>query len=103
MKGTDLLAASSGKSDSHSLIIDGKALIYALEEDMKDLFLDLATDCATVICCRSTPKQKALVSYVISNFPFNPNAILFNVLCDPTKMNHVNLFIVPFHLHQPEK
>jgi len=43
------------------LIIDGKSLTYALEDEIKKMFLDLATSCASVICCRSSPKQKALV------------------------------------------
>lgn len=34
---------------------------------MKKMFLQLAVGCASVICCRSSPKQKALVS---SNFIF---------------------------------
>lgn len=44
-----------------ALIIDGKTLTYALEEDLKHEFLKLAVDCASVICCRVSPKQKALV------------------------------------------
>lgn len=44
-----------------ALIIDGKTLTYALEDDMKLQFLGLAVDCASVICCRVSPKQKALV------------------------------------------
>lgn len=50
-------------SDAFALIIDGKSLAYALEEDTKNMFLDLAIGCASVICCRSSPKQKALVSF----------------------------------------
>lgn len=53
------------EKDPHAafaLIIDGKTLTYALEDDMKHLFLGLAVDCASVICCRVSPKQKALVS-----------------------------------------
>ncbi|CAH9110346.1 unnamed protein product [Cuscuta epithymum] len=42
------------------LIIDGTELSFALRECMKKLFLDLALKCASVICCLSTPKQKAL-------------------------------------------
>lgn len=53
---------SSSNSDSFALIIDGKSLTYALEDDLKNLFLQLAIGCASVICCRSSPKQKALVS-----------------------------------------
>ncbi|PKA56458.1 Putative phospholipid-transporting ATPase 4 [Apostasia shenzhenica] len=48
-----------------ALIIDGKALTYALEDDMKKQFLNLAIDCASVICCRVSPKQKALVTRLV--------------------------------------
>ncbi|AQL03521.1 Putative phospholipid-transporting ATPase 9 [Zea mays] len=47
---------------SFALIIDGKSIPYALEDDVKFKFLDLAINCASVICCRSSPKQKALVT-----------------------------------------
>jgi hypothetical protein len=55
---------------SFALIIDGKSLTYALEDDVKFKFLDLAIKCASVICCRSSPKQKALVRFLsILKFP----------------------------------
>lgn len=60
--GKSLLSSGSGSSDAFALIIDGKSLTYALEDDVKNMFLDLAIGCASVICCRSSPKQKALVS-----------------------------------------
>ncbi|CAL5042914.1 unnamed protein product [Urochloa decumbens] len=50
---------------SFALIIDGKSLTYALEDDVKFKFLDLAIKCASVICCRSSPKQKALVTRLV--------------------------------------
>eukprot|EP01018_Ginkgo_biloba_P021738 Gb_01165 [translate_table: standard] len=55
---------SSARCRNHAcaLIIDGKSLAYALEEDMKERFLGLAIDCASVICCRVSPKQKALTA-----------------------------------------
>lgn len=56
------------EKDPHSafaLIIDGKTLAYTLEDDMKSQFLGLAVKCASVICCRVSPKQKALVGYFI--------------------------------------
>ncbi|CAI9114362.1 OLC1v1015070C1 [Oldenlandia corymbosa var. corymbosa] len=56
------------EKDPHAafaLIIDGKTLTHALEEDMKYLFLNLAVDCASVICCRVSPKQKALVTRLV--------------------------------------
>ncbi|KAK9090419.1 hypothetical protein Sjap_023596 [Stephania japonica] len=54
--------ASSGES---ALIIDGKSLTYALNGDLEKMFLELANDCASVICCRSSPKQKALVTRLV--------------------------------------
>ncbi|XP_008782519.2 probable phospholipid-transporting ATPase 4 isoform X2 [Phoenix dactylifera] len=56
------------EKDPHAafaLIIDGKTLSYALEDDMKNRFLSLAVDCASVICCRVSPKQKALVTRLV--------------------------------------
>ncbi|KAH7547145.1 hypothetical protein FEM48_Zijuj01G0278400 [Ziziphus jujuba var. spinosa] len=56
------------EKDPHAafaLIIDGKTLTYALEDDMKQHFLGLAVDCASVICCRVSPRQKALVTRLV--------------------------------------
>nr|XP_055066724.1 phospholipid-transporting ATPase ID isoform X2 [Misgurnus anguillicaudatus] len=44
-----------------ALIISGHSLAHALEADMEREFLDTACACRTVICCRVTPLQKALV------------------------------------------
>ncbi|KAG5032182.1 hypothetical protein JHK85_016164 [Glycine max] len=55
-----LLSASRGTCQTFALIIDGKSLTYALEDNMKNMFLELTSHCASVICCRSSPKQKAL-------------------------------------------
>ncbi|KAH1126919.1 hypothetical protein GLYMA_06G208900v4 [Glycine max] len=63
--GKELLAESDENSEALALIIDGKSLTYALEDDVKDLFLTLAAGCASVICCRSSPKQKALVTRLV--------------------------------------
>ncbi|XP_071710472.1 probable phospholipid-transporting ATPase 4 [Rutidosis leptorrhynchoides] len=56
------------EKDPHAafaLIIDGKTLTYALEGDLKHQFLNLAINCASVICCRVSPKQKALVTRLV--------------------------------------
>nr|GEV50343.1 putative phospholipid-transporting ATPase 9 [Tanacetum cinerariifolium] len=63
LAGKAQLTASS--SDPYALIIDGKSLAYALDDDIKSTFLDLAIACASVICCRSSPKQKALVTRLV--------------------------------------
>ncbi|KAL1810608.1 hypothetical protein DCAR_0730319 [Daucus carota subsp. sativus] len=68
MQITDACEMVKLEKDPHAafaLIIDGKTLAYALEDDMKGYFLDLAVDCASVICCRVSPKQKALVTRLV--------------------------------------
>ncbi|OWM75840.1 hypothetical protein CDL15_Pgr009484 [Punica granatum] len=60
-------ALIGGSSEAFALIIDGKSLTYALEDDIKDRFLQLAVGCSSVICCRSSPKQKALVTRLVKS------------------------------------
>nr|BAJ86425.1 predicted protein [Hordeum vulgare subsp. vulgare] len=62
-EGKKLINASG--NESFALIIDGKSLTYALKDDTKATFLDLAIACGSVICCRSSPKQKALVTRLV--------------------------------------
>lgn len=66
-EGNGQLTSSRGASEAFALIIDGKSLTYALDDDMKNMFLGLATGCASVICCRSSPKQKALVTRLVKS------------------------------------
>lgn len=66
-EGKALLTASSETSEALALIIDGKSLTYAIKDDVKNLFLELAIGCASVICCRSSPKQKALVTRLVKS------------------------------------
>ncbi|XP_064618888.1 phospholipid-transporting ATPase ID-like isoform X5 [Lineus longissimus] len=44
-----------------ALVINGHSLVYALDPKMEMLFLEVASLCKAVICCRVTPLQKALV------------------------------------------
>ncbi|KAL0351013.1 UNVERIFIED_CONTAM: putative phospholipid-transporting ATPase 8 [Sesamum radiatum] len=64
-EGKHQLSSSEASSVSFGLIIDGKSLSFALSENLENSFLDLAISCASVICCRSTPKQKALVTRLV--------------------------------------
>ncbi|KAL9327314.1 hypothetical protein ACSQ67_007959 [Phaseolus vulgaris] len=67
-EGAAQLVAYRGSSQkAFALIIDGKSLVYALEDNMKNMFLELAIHCASVICCRSSPKQKALVTRLVKS------------------------------------
>ncbi|XP_066534588.1 probable phospholipid-transporting ATPase VD [Hoplias malabaricus] len=48
-----------------TLVIDGRTLDFALQDDLKKIFLDLTSSCRSVICCRSTPLQKSQVVRLI--------------------------------------
>ncbi|KAL8159151.1 hypothetical protein V2J09_000688 [Rumex salicifolius] len=56
---------SNRQSSKFGLIIDGKSLTFALDPQLEKSFFELAVDCASVICCRSSPKQKALVTRMV--------------------------------------
>ncbi|XP_050223606.1 probable phospholipid-transporting ATPase 8 isoform X2 [Mercurialis annua] len=56
---------SKESSTAFGLVIDGKALAIALDNSLEKKFLELALGCASVICCRSTPKHKALVTRLV--------------------------------------
>ncbi|KAK6913103.1 P-type ATPase, C-terminal [Dillenia turbinata] len=64
-EGKDQLGLSKKGSDSFALIIDGKSLTFALTKNLEKSFLELAVNCSSVICCRSSPKQKALVTRLV--------------------------------------
>lgn len=55
-------------SSDFGLLITGEALMFALNERLKETFLDIGTRCKAVLCCRATPLQKAqVVDLVMSN------------------------------------
>jgi phospholipid-translocating ATPase len=50
----------SDSRPEYALIIDGTSLKHALEDrQCRPVFLDLATNCKAVLCCRVSPLQKA--------------------------------------------
>ncbi|KAM4723867.1 phospholipid-transporting ATPase VD isoform 1-T2 [Anableps anableps] len=52
-------------TSSFILVIDGRTLEWALQEELKGSFLELSCKCKAVICCRSTPLQKSKVVQLI--------------------------------------
>ncbi|KAI1301717.1 Phospholipid-transporting ATPase ID [Halotydeus destructor] len=48
-------------SGGFALVVNGHSLVQALQPAMELLFLEVASSCKAVICCRVTPLQKALV------------------------------------------
>jgi phospholipid-translocating ATPase len=59
------IISAKESSIKFGLIIDGKSLEFSLKKNTEKSFFELAINCASVICCRSSPKQKALVSVMI--------------------------------------
>jgi phospholipid-translocating ATPase len=57
----------SGAKASFAAVIDGETLRYALTPELKPLFLNLGTQCETVVCCRVSPAQKALTVNLVCN------------------------------------
>ena len=60
---TDIVGQDNGdRPGGYGLVIDGASLRFAFEEPYtKDLLLELATRCRAVVCCRTSPLQKALI------------------------------------------
>ncbi|XP_046399812.1 probable phospholipid-transporting ATPase IM isoform X3 [Ischnura elegans] len=51
-----------------ALVINGHSLVHALHPQLEQLFLDVASQCKSVICCRVTPLQKAMVVEIIKKY-----------------------------------
>jgi phospholipid-translocating ATPase len=52
---------------SLALVIDGNSLKFALEPECKRLLLELGCRCKSVLCCRVSPLQKALVVRMVKH------------------------------------
>ncbi|XP_047329990.1 phospholipid-transporting ATPase 3-like [Impatiens glandulifera] len=48
-----------------ALVIDGKCLMYALDPSLRVMLLNLSLNCASVVCCRVSPLQKAQVTSLV--------------------------------------
>ncbi|XP_044005984.1 probable phospholipid-transporting ATPase IM isoform X3 [Aphidius gifuensis] len=59
-------------SADFAIVINGHSLVYALNPKMEQLFIEVTTSCKSVICCRVTPLQKAIVVDLIKR---NKNAV----------------------------
>ncbi|GAA6040867.1 hypothetical protein JCM8097_007756 [Rhodosporidiobolus ruineniae] len=55
------------KPDGFAVVIDGETLRYALEDNLKPMFLELTTQCNAVVCCRVSPSQKALTVKLVKD------------------------------------
>ncbi|GAA5939061.1 uncharacterized protein JCM15063_004409 [Sporobolomyces koalae] len=55
------------KTVGFAVVIDGETLRYALEDNLKPMFLELTTQCNAVVCCRVSPSQKALTVKLVKD------------------------------------
>ncbi|KAJ6341552.1 hypothetical protein OIU78_009666 [Salix suchowensis] len=60
-----VMCQDNNKDSPFALVVDGRALEIALKSDVRGQFLQLAVNCASVICCRVSPKQKALITRLV--------------------------------------
>lgn len=57
-----------GNISSHAIILDGKSLDFVLQDEpLKQLFISFALRCDSIICCRTSPIQKAKVTELVRN------------------------------------
>ncbi|KAI2634801.1 phospholipid-translocating P-type ATPase [Hypomontagnella submonticulosa] len=52
---------------THALVVDGFTLRWVLHDSLKQKFLLLCKQCASVLCCRVSPAQKASVVSMVKN------------------------------------
>jgi len=57
-----------GAQAAFAIVIDGETLHFALRPELEAMFLNLATQCETVVCCRVSPAQKALVVKLVCKY-----------------------------------
>ncbi|KAL0398163.1 UNVERIFIED_CONTAM: putative phospholipid-transporting ATPase 5 [Sesamum radiatum] len=60
-----LITEEDREGDPFALVVDGKALEVSLSYDVRNHFLSVAMRCDVVICCRVSPKQKALITRTV--------------------------------------
>ncbi|XP_076320991.1 phospholipid-transporting ATPase VD-like isoform X2 [Tachypleus tridentatus] len=52
---------NSHRRNKRALVIDGRTLAFALDKSLNILFVELAQFCSAVLCCRTSPLQKASI------------------------------------------
>lgn len=60
------ISSLTTNSQPLGVVIDGRTLMYALEDPLNAKFLDLARRCQVVLCCRATPSQKVSLKTVLA-------------------------------------
>lgn len=61
----DLHEHNNDDSNGFAIVINGHSLVHCLHPKLEEKFLDVVLQCRSVICCRVTPLQKAMVVELI--------------------------------------
>lgn len=56
---------SNDDTNGFAIVINGHSLVHCLHPKLEEKFLDVVLQCRSVICCRVTPLQKAMVVELI--------------------------------------
>lgn len=59
------IEAMEDYNSGFALVVNGHSLVHCLHGQLEKIFLDVISQCRSVICCRVTPLQKALVVELI--------------------------------------
>lgn len=93
---------NNAKNDdiAFALVIDGDSLNYALHDSLRGLLLHVGVHCATVICCRVSPKQKAFVITAVQNY-FLVYLYIFKLVAYQNLACHMIMKFLahPFNVH----
>ncbi|KAK6150195.1 hypothetical protein DH2020_017720 [Rehmannia glutinosa] len=64
-----MISDENRKDAPFALVVDGKALELSMSSyDVRNQFLSVAMNCDVVICCRVSPKQKALITRRVKEY-----------------------------------
>jgi phospholipid-translocating ATPase len=69
------------KAGGYALVIDGESLGHALGESCRELLLEIGCRCRSVVCCRVSPLQKALVVALVRKGLVCEIALTFRAPC----------------------
>ncbi|XP_037292420.1 probable phospholipid-transporting ATPase IM isoform X2 [Manduca sexta] len=62
---TDSHDHTNDDSNGFAIVVNGHSLVHCLHPKLEEKFLDVVLQCRSVICCRVTPLQKAMVVELI--------------------------------------
>ncbi|CAK1581121.1 unnamed protein product [Parnassius mnemosyne] len=62
---TEMQEHGSEDANGFAIVVNGHSLVHCLHPKLEEKFLDVVLQCRSVICCRVTPLQKAMVVELI--------------------------------------